>query len=83
MDEIAHSINTITTVVDDGAAGVNNAAISTQDLVEDMVNISNKMIENKGIAQNLTGIRIPEYGNVVIKTDKLFDRLYHVPLKKA
>lgn len=36
MDEIAHSINTITTVVDDGAAGVNNAAISTQDLVEDM-----------------------------------------------
>lgn len=53
MDEIAHSINTITTVVDDGAAGVNNAAISTQDLVEDMVNISNKMIENKSIAQNL------------------------------
>ena len=53
MDEIAHSINTITTVVDDGAAGVNNAAISTQDLVEDLVNISNKMIENKGIAQNL------------------------------
>lgn len=53
MDEIAHSINTITTVVDDGAAGVNNAAISTQDLVEDIVNISNKIIENKGIAQNL------------------------------
>lgn len=53
MDEIAHSINTITTVVDDGAAGVNNTAISTQDLVEDIVNISNKMIENKGIAQNL------------------------------
>lgn len=53
MDEIAHSINTITTVVDDGAAGVNNAAISTQDLVEDMVNISNKMIENKSVAQNL------------------------------
>ena len=53
MDEIAHSINTITTVVDDGAAGVNNAAISTQGLVEDIVNISNKMIENKSIAQNL------------------------------
>lgn len=53
MDEIAHSINTITTVVDDGAAGVNNAAISTQDLVEDIVNISNKMIENKSVAQNL------------------------------
>ena len=53
MDEIAHSINTITTVVADGAAGVNNAAISTQDLVEDIVNISNKMIENKSIAQNL------------------------------
>ena len=53
MEEIAHSINTITTVVDEGAAGVNNAAISTQDLVEDIVNISNKMIENKGIAQNL------------------------------
>lgn len=53
MDEIAHSINTITTVVDDGAAGVNNAAISTQGLVEDIVNISNKMIENKSIAKNL------------------------------
>ena len=53
MDEIAHSISTITTVVDEGAAGVNNAAISTQNLVEDIVNISNKMIENKGIAQNL------------------------------
>ena len=53
MDEIAHSINTITTVVDDGAAGVNNAAISTQGLVEDIVNISNKMIENKSVAQNL------------------------------
>ena len=83
MDEIAHSINTITTVVDDGAAGVNNAAISTQDLVEDIVNISNKMIENKGIAQNLKGIRISEYGNVVVQTDKFFDRFYHVPLKKA
>lgn len=53
MDEIAHSISTITTVVDEGAAGVNNAAISTQNLVEDIVNISNKMIENKSIAQNL------------------------------
>ena len=53
MEEIAHSINTITTVVDEGAAGVNNAAISTQDLVEDIVNISNKMIENKSIDQNL------------------------------
>ncbi len=53
MDEIAHSINTITTVVDEGAAGVNNAAISTQNLVEDIVNISNKMIENKSIAKNL------------------------------
>lgn len=53
MEEIAHSINTITTVVDEGAAGVNNAAISTQNLVEDIVNISNKMIENKSIAQNL------------------------------
>lgn len=53
MEEIAHSINTITTVVDEGAAGVNNAAISTQDLVEDIVNISNKMIENKSNAQNL------------------------------
>lgn len=53
MDEITGSINTITTAVDDGAAGVNNAAISTQSLVEDIVNISNKMIENKNIAQNL------------------------------
>ena len=53
MDEITGSINTITTAVDDGAAGVNNAAISTQSLVEDIVNISNKMTENKNIAQNL------------------------------
>ena len=55
MDEIAHSINTITTVVDDGAAGVNNAAISTQDLVEDIVNISNKMIEN---TEQFVGIKV-------------------------
>ena len=53
MDEITGLINTITTAVDDGAAGVNNAAISTQSLVEDIVNISNKMTENKNIAQNL------------------------------
>ena len=39
--------------VDDGAEGINGAAKSTQNLVEDIVNISDKMNENKVIAQTL------------------------------
>ena len=53
IDEIALSISAITTAVDEGAEGINGAAKSTQDLVEDIVNISDKMNENKVIAQTL------------------------------
>lgn len=52
-DEIALSISAITTAVDEGAEGINGAAKSTQNLVEDIVNISDKMNENKVIAQTL------------------------------
>lgn len=50
IDEIALSISAITTAVDEGAEGINGAAKSTQNLVEDIVNISDKMNENKVIA---------------------------------
>lgn len=53
IDEIALSISAITTAVDEGAEGINVAAKSTQNLVEDIVNISDKMNENKVIAQTL------------------------------
>lgn len=53
IDEIALSISSITTAVDEGAEGINGAAKSTQNLVEDIVNISDKMNENKVIAQTL------------------------------
>lgn len=53
IDEIALSISAITTAVDEGAEGMNGAAKSTQNLVEDIVNISDKMNENKVIAQTL------------------------------
>lgn len=53
IDEIALSISAITTAVDEGAEGINGAAKSTQNLVEDIVNINDKMNENKVIAQTL------------------------------
>lgn len=53
IDEIALSISAITTAVDEGTEGINGAAKSTQNLVEDIVNISDKMNENKVIAQTL------------------------------
>ena len=53
IDEIALSISAITTAVDEGAEGINGAAKSTQNLVEDIVNITDKMNENKVIAQTL------------------------------
>lgn len=53
IDEIALSSSAITTAVDEGAEGINGAAKSTQNLVEDIVNISDKMNENKVIAQTL------------------------------
>lgn len=53
IDEIALSISAITTAVDEGAEGINGTAKSTQNLVEDIVNISDRMNENKVIAQTL------------------------------
>lgn len=53
IDEIALSISAITTAVDEGTEGINGAAKSTQNLVEDIVNISDRMNENKVIAQTL------------------------------
>lgn len=53
INEIAGSINTITAAVDEGAEGVNSTAENTQNLVEDIVNISSKMKENKAIAKTL------------------------------
>lgn len=53
VDEIAVSIGTITDAIEEGARGVTGAAESTQVLVEDMENISNRMNENQEIAAEL------------------------------
>ncbi|MCI8264978.1 MAG: methyl-accepting chemotaxis protein [Lachnospiraceae bacterium] len=53
VDEIAASIETITDAIEDGARGVTGAAESTQVLVTDMENISNRMEENQLIAAAL------------------------------
>ena len=53
VDEIAASIDTITNAIEEGARGVTGAAESTQVLVEDMENISNRMDENQQIAKAL------------------------------
>ncbi len=53
VDEIASSIGTITAAIDEGAKGVTGAAESTQVLVSDMDNISNRMDENQEIAAAL------------------------------
>ncbi|MDE7321177.1 MAG: methyl-accepting chemotaxis protein [Lachnospiraceae bacterium] len=53
VDEIAASIDTITDAIEEGARGVTGAAESTQILVEDMENISNRMDENQQIAAAL------------------------------
>lgn len=51
--DIAGSINTITNAIEEGVNGVSGVADSTQALVEDMDNISMRMQENKGIAEEL------------------------------
>lgn len=38
---------------------------------------------SKGIAQNLKGIRISEYGNVVVQTDKFFDQALPCSTQKS
>ena len=53
MVEIQRSINTIAEAIEEGAKGVSNAADSTQVLVTDMENISNRMDENFEIATDL------------------------------
>ncbi|MBD5546085.1 MAG: methyl-accepting chemotaxis protein [Lachnospiraceae bacterium] len=53
VDEIAVSIKTITTAIEDGVNGVSGAAESTQMLVVDMEKISERMGENKEIAEEL------------------------------
>lgn len=53
VDEIASSIDTITDAIEEGARGVTDAAESTQVLVGDMENISNRMDENQQIAAAL------------------------------
>lgn len=53
MVEIQRSINTIAHAIGEGAKGVSNAADSTQVLVTDMENISNRMDENFEIATDL------------------------------
>lgn len=53
MVEIQRSINTIAHAIEEGAKGVSNAADSTQVLVTDMENISNRMDENFEMATDL------------------------------
>lgn len=51
--QIADSISSITTAIEEGVNGVNSAADSTQVLVSDIENISERMDENKGISKRL------------------------------
>ena len=53
FNEIAESISSITTAIDEGVRGVSSAAESTQTLVTDMDNISRRMDENQRIAGEL------------------------------
>ncbi|MCR5584538.1 MAG: hypothetical protein K6F63_03770 [Lachnospiraceae bacterium] len=53
FDEIAESISSITSAIDEGVKGVNNAASSTQDLVNDMDKIKTRMDDNKRIVGEL------------------------------
>ncbi len=53
FNEIAESISSITTAIDDGVNGISSAAESTQTLVNDMDNITKRMDENQRIAGEL------------------------------
>ena len=53
INEIAGSLNAITQAIEDGVNGVNGVADSTQVLVSDMENISDRMNENQSIAGDL------------------------------
>lgn len=54
ISDIAASINTITSAINDGAEGVNGVANSTQILVGDMENIEKHMEENQKISEDLS-----------------------------
>ena len=51
--KITSSINSITSAIEEGVKGVSGAAESTQALVFDMDNITERMGENEKIAGNL------------------------------
>lgn len=53
IEEIADSIDLITTSIDEGVNGVGSAASSTQTLLEDMENIAQHMDDNQSIAASL------------------------------
>ncbi|MCR5321336.1 MAG: methyl-accepting chemotaxis protein [Lachnospiraceae bacterium] len=53
FNEIAESIKSITTAIEEGVKGVSSAAESTQTLVNDMDTITERMDENKKIAEEL------------------------------
>lgn len=53
VKEIAESINTISEAIEEGVSGVNGAANSTQELVEEMNDIIIRMNENSEIAGEL------------------------------
>ena len=65
MVEIQRSINTIAHAIEEGAKGVSNAADSTQVLVTDMENISNRMDENFEIATDLKKETAIFYQNIM------------------
>ena len=54
ISDIASSLNTISTALNDGVEGVNGVAASTQVLVGDMENIVMRMDENQKISEDLT-----------------------------
>ncbi len=53
MAEIVDAIETITTAIDEGAAGVSGVADSTQRLVTDMTEITKRMDTNHKVASEL------------------------------
>ena len=53
MTEIVNAIETITTAIDEGAAGISSVADSTQHLVTDMTEITNRMDTNHKVAAEL------------------------------
>lgn len=55
MDSIAEAINGISTAIGESANAVTTAAMNTNELVEDMNNVTKEMQDNKDIADTLKG----------------------------